>query len=157
VEFDGSNDYLTAGTGYDFTTSSFFSVYKNSLNAAQLFGAQNTNNDGWRFQGDTSAARLRVQGVNTDNNVPDSGLNRSVLRSATISGGTVSSYVDSTNSATGSATLSATTSFDFRLGTVFAQVLNLTGNCQEFIWYNSDQSSNRTGIEDNINTFYSIY
>jgi len=28
---------------------------------------------------------------------------------------------------------------------------------QEFIIYNSDQSANRTDIEDNINTFYSIY
>ena len=157
VEFDGANDYLTAGTGHDFTTSSFFSVYRNSLDAAQLFGAQGTNDNGWRFQGGTSAARLRVQGVNTDNSGADSGLSRSVLRSATISGGTVSSYVDSTNSATGSATLAATTSFDFRLGTVFAQSLNLTGNCQEFIWYNSDQSDNRSNIEDNINTFYSIY
>jgi hypothetical protein len=28
---------------------------------------------------------------------------------------------------------------------------------QEFIVYTSDQSSNRTNIEDNINTFYNIY
>jgi hypothetical protein len=33
----------------------------------------------------------------------------------------------------------------------------LNGNIQEFILYTSDQSSNRTNIEDNINTFYSIY
>jgi len=31
------------------------------------------------------------------------------------------------------------------------------GNIQEVIIYPSDQSSNRTGIEDNINTFYNIY
>ncbi len=31
------------------------------------------------------------------------------------------------------------------------------GVIQEFILYASDQSSNRTNIEDNINTFYSIY
>lgn len=30
-------------------------------------------------------------------------------------------------------------------------------NMQEIIFYESDQSSNRTNIEDNINTFYSIY
>jgi hypothetical protein len=30
-------------------------------------------------------------------------------------------------------------------------------NMQEFVIWNSDQSSNRTNIEDNINTFYSIY
>jgi hypothetical protein len=32
-----------------------------------------------------------------------------------------------------------------------------SGLCSELIIYNSDQSSNRTNIEDNINTFYSIY
>ena len=31
------------------------------------------------------------------------------------------------------------------------------GNLQELIFYNSDQSSNRSGIETNINDFYSIY
>lgn len=33
----------------------------------------------------------------------------------------------------------------------------LDGTMQEFIIYNSNQSSNRTGIETNINDFYSIY
>jgi hypothetical protein len=33
----------------------------------------------------------------------------------------------------------------------------LNTNMQELILYPSDQSSNRTGIEDNINDFYSIY
>jgi len=33
----------------------------------------------------------------------------------------------------------------------------LTGKIQEFILYNTDQSSTRTGIETNINNFYSIY
>ena len=31
------------------------------------------------------------------------------------------------------------------------------GNVQEIIIYKSDQSSNRTGIEDNINDYYNIY
>ena len=32
-----------------------------------------------------------------------------------------------------------------------------TGRAQEFIFYDSDQSANRAGIETNINAFYSIY
>jgi len=32
-----------------------------------------------------------------------------------------------------------------------------SGNFQEIVIYNSDQSTNRTNIESNINTFYSIY
>jgi hypothetical protein len=34
---------------------------------------------------------------------------------------------------------------------------NWLGNMQEMIFYTSDQSSNRAGIETNINDFYSIY
>jgi hypothetical protein len=34
---------------------------------------------------------------------------------------------------------------------------NIDGNLQELIIYNSDQSSNRSGIETNINDFYSIF
>ena len=33
----------------------------------------------------------------------------------------------------------------------------LNGKIQEFVLYNTDQSGNRTGIETNINDFYSIY
>ena len=34
---------------------------------------------------------------------------------------------------------------------------NVKGYAQEAIIYDSDQTANRTNIEDNINTFYSIY
>jgi hypothetical protein len=30
-------------------------------------------------------------------------------------------------------------------------------NLQEIVFYNNDQSTNRTGIESDINTFYTIY
>ena len=39
----------------------------------------------------------------------------------------------------------------------YAGSVQASGNFQEFIIYNSDQSSNRTNIEDNINKFYKIY
>lgn len=35
--------------------------------------------------------------------------------------------------------------------------LDLLGNAQEMIFYNSNQSSNQSGIETNINTYYAIY
>jgi hypothetical protein len=34
---------------------------------------------------------------------------------------------------------------------------NMTGTIQELVLYESDQSTNRTGIETNINTYFSIY
>jgi len=33
----------------------------------------------------------------------------------------------------------------------------LNGNVQEFVFYNQDQTTNRIGIESNINAYYSIY
>jgi hypothetical protein len=45
----------------------------------------------------------------------------------------------------------------FSLGTRLTLNFGFDGNMQEFIFYNSDESSNRTGIELNINTYYSIY
>jgi hypothetical protein len=35
--------------------------------------------------------------------------------------------------------------------------IRLNGKICEMVFYNTDQSSNRTGIESNINTYYSIY
>jgi hypothetical protein len=45
------------------------------------------------------------------------------------------------------------------IGTASSNLLasTLNGNIQEIVLYNSDESSNRTGIETNINDFYSIY
>ena len=40
---------------------------------------------------------------------------------------------------------------------LYRNSFRLQGFTQEIIIYNSDQSSNRTGIETNINDFYSIY
>jgi hypothetical protein len=34
---------------------------------------------------------------------------------------------------------------------------NLDGTIQEIIFYTSDKSANRTGIEGNINDYYNIY
>lgn len=38
-----------------------------------------------------------------------------------------------------------------------SSIYNFKGTMMEFIYYNSDQSSNRTGIESNMNSYFSIY
>ena len=43
------------------------------------------------------------------------------------------------------------------LSVPFASIGSMIGTMQEIVFFDSDQSSNRTGIESNINTFYSIY
>ena len=45
----------------------------------------------------------------------------------------------------------------YTLGALFNSTDFLQGNIQEVIIYSNDQSSNRSGIETNINDYYSIY
>ena len=46
---------------------------------------------------------------------------------------------------------------EYKFGNYTTVSLSFSGKLQEFIAYNSDESSNRNGIETNINNFYSIY
>jgi hypothetical protein len=59
---------------------------------------------------------------------------------------------------TNSGTLSTSnSSHDVQLGTYGNNSSNMNGYYQEVIFYPSSQSSNRTGIQSNINTYYAIY
>ena len=62
-------------------------------------------------------------------------------------------------SANGSSTLSGTQQINNNIGsfTPTNSTYSFDGKYQELIHFASDQSSNRTGIETNINNFYSIY
>jgi hypothetical protein len=51
----------------------------------------------------------------------------------------------------------ANSRFDVQLGSWGNNVNNMNGFYQEIIFYPSSQSSNQTGIQNNINSFYSIY
>jgi hypothetical protein len=42
-------------------------------------------------------------------------------------------------------------------GSLHVGTARFEGVIQELVFYSSDQTSNRTGIESNINTFYDIY
>jgi hypothetical protein len=67
-----------------------------------------------------------------------------------------SSLASSTTFHSGGST-SATNSQTQQIGANGSGQENWLGNIQELIFYTSNQSSNRTGIESNINNFYSIY
>jgi len=69
------------------------------------------------------------------------------------SGNSVESYENNVLAINGTDTASITT-YNAIVG---IGRVRYDGNVQELIIWNSDQSSNRTNIEDNINTFYNIY
>ena len=77
-----------------------------------------------------------------------------LLLTALNNAGTMSMFKNSNTIASSSNVLVYSTIID-SIGAASGNFSN--SNLQETILYNSDQSTNRTGIESNINTFYTIY
>jgi PKD repeat protein len=67
----------------------------------------------------------------------------------------VSTYNATTDAQQGN--LSVATNIPLTIGGTNGNIALWQGDIQEVIFYNSDQSSNRTGIQTNTNLFYSIY
>ena len=66
-------------------------------------------------------------------------------------------YEDGVNTQSGLSYTQNAISSTNAIGGRYSGGLNANINMQEFIIYNTDQSSNRTAIETNINSYYSIY
>ena len=154
VKFDGANDFLDISTAITTSIYSNFSVLKKQstativipigLNSGQSIGAWSDAN----LYENNGSSYVSVPFTNNTNQNLFSVLkigNNLADFSAKQNGITLGSY---TNTAFGSISLSV---LGARTGTYS------DGNLQEIIVYASDQSSNRTGIETNINTFYTIY
>ena len=135
------------------SSSSFVSVTYNDTTDKMLYGTHdNTQDFFWIYS--SAQVRVRESNFQTTLNIAISGQsNTSIFRNNTnnlfISNNGSLSSVSSTDSSMGINTI-----MNGYNGTPFA----LNGTFQEFIlWSNSDESTNRTGIETNINDFYSIY
>ena len=171
LDFDGTNDFLSnsSPTGFSGKSQSAFNV---SLNEAKASGigffwaigdaspstgtVRSLSDEPYlRFQGTIqdydshySANTQRLYSLvcpGTVTTIDDYDLYRdgSLLTPDSSSGGTINNI-----------------SADFlRIGVSSNAQLSLciNGKSQEFIFYNADQSSNRTGIESDINDYYSIY
>lgn len=159
LQFDGSDDDLSVSTPIldaggeqsifstiNNTSGSWFSQYTSSTTGRFLLGLRGTGYNGAFFGGGTSFG-LNISVPNANNELitvikdssssMDGYLNGSLIESAS---GT-SKSIQQINSQVGSLN-----GLDY-----------LDAKFQEIILYNSDQSSNRTDIETNINDFYNIY
>jgi len=164
--FDGSDDFMTSG---DY-------IVELSQNSASVFSVSQTstlsNNNYMLSEGD-SVSPYSSQFILGGGGVPGG---TGILWVNTSSFGTMQTgqhltgfdydqtnfqaYIDGAASGSaGTATVNAETSIYSYIGrnaTTGAGTF-FTGKIQELITYKSDQSSNRTGIETNVNDFYSIY
>ena len=157
VQFDGSNDVLRYEG--DLVTDSVSSIFT-SLNVGS-FDSFKTFIDRYQSPDDGTASirsrstanTLEINSVTTTN---ASYRNSQLLISAFQSSGSSAAYIDgaSVGTASSSANYDGISIGATRIrGSVFYS----SPKMQEVILYNSNQSTNRTGIETNINDFYSIY
>jgi hypothetical protein len=146
LEFDGSNDEIP--TGQNIRVFTIFAVATADDNTSNVIvGSATDTNEFFRTEAD--AARIQnnqgvtVSAVTTNQNLIYA-LN-DLTSQIGVNGGSV---------ATGA---TQNDSFDALTIGQKAGAFFYYGRMQEIIIYDSDQSANRTGIETNINDYYSIY
>jgi len=156
VEFDGSADFMDL-TGLTNAASdySFFSVTKSNV---ALANAWTIDSQSGRviFDGRGSALGPYYDGSwrGTAHNSTVQQLN-AIFAIAPSSG---TSYLNGSVINTGLAYTQKAIGGTVRLGRNSVASTNLwNGTMQEIVLYASDQTSNRTAIETNVNDFYSIY
>ena len=162
-----TNDYLKSANTGDFSgkEQSVFFVVKETSSSGQFTGVGDNSITTGALRAVTPEPYLRFVGRTQDYNshvdlnnqhlyslvcpdtvttIDDYDLyrNGTILTPDSLSGGSLVNLVGSDVTVGHAPTLSG---------------VAYTGYMSECIWYNSDQSNNRTNIEDNINTFYSIF
>jgi hypothetical protein len=151
LSFDGGDDFLTPLTSAasDYT---LHAVTKNSATGSYLF--------------DSQSGRLILEARGTNRGVyfdggwqgtSHTGINQQLQSIYAVAPSSGQSYVNGTQINTGVSYTQTAIGGTTRFGGGYFGGSRILGSMQEFIFYASDQSSNRTNIEDNINTFYNIY
>jgi hypothetical protein len=164
LQFDGSNDHLRflGSTITSINNVSLITVsgeINNGISTQFLYtiGLPTTSKAmGLAYTSNENINLFAWGGADTTST--SSYLNQ-ILSFATINTVNTSLSVNSTNTVTNTLTSSISIEDSSMWISTRPQLvqLYLNGKCQELISYYNNQSSNRTGIETNINDFYSIY
>jgi len=165
LDFDGSDDYMVATytLGTDLTS---VLVLKSNINTSSADGTiyqyniDNVNHFAHGFRNGGLYTRMFKNGILNEENGYDFSSTSQFLsfNIYDYDNSTNYLYVDNVLRTDNNAGRSTTTSNSFI--SIMARSsgdFNIDGKLSELIFYPSDQSSNRTGIETNINDFYSIY
>ena len=159
LEFDGVNDgYLLDTTGLDIGSISSLTVGRMlSISLSVMFGLSGTTNNrrwyaplissGTFSYGYATVAQAITTPEDTNQNL------HTMIAGTTLNG--VEAFLNGTSVGTTTRTTGSVSGED--------GIANLNGgfyancNVQEVIFYGSDQSSNRTAIETDVNTYFSIF
>ena len=156
VDFDGTDDALSAGS-VDVATMTISVVHTMDSTSDQkrpfvVKGAVNGAKDSFAQAGDFT---LRYDGAfSPKTQTPSTGTQ--YLRFSLRSTSAQTDHVNGTSNVNDTKTL-PNIEGTYSIGNAIALTVTFDGRIQEAIAWESDQSSNRTGIESNINTFYSIF
>lgn len=164
INFDGTNDFLSGAAKTTIDNTAIFAVIKSDSNTQDAVFIQNTldaNNLvalglGGAGTDNKLGSRLKVGGSNVDS-VGDNTFTATdqTLVSYIADNSTSQIFIDGTeetDSPTSRSIGTATT-----IGAKGDGNNPFNGAIQEVIFYDSNESSNRTAIETNINEYYSIY
>jgi hypothetical protein len=160
VQFDGANDALNSSSSVSLPLNNAFALVAKGISTAtdEVLNINYTSGLNVRIQSNN----VRVLYTDSDQNNVASASNNQFLLYA----GRQSSSNTVYGSLDGGAQLSDTSldsgSWNTATGTLHVGARNGTslewdGLIQEVVYYASDKLNDRTNIEDNINTFYSIY
>lgn len=165
LSFNGTSQYLAVTDNTilhaSSLTSCFYTAQITSGNLNPPLASKSYNGDGGYFFGQLGTDNKLQLYIDQGVNIVGTGtiLNSQKLFTNFNMTGTdnITYYINGSLDATSTkSSLSGTNSTYFALG-FDPGGFYLKGNFQEAIIYSIDNTSNRTGIEGNINTFYSIY
>lgn len=173
MEFDGANTSLDAntlasvfsGTDKDFTNIGVYNTNNTSLGNRSAFGfgySVSGNDLIWVGEGNSvlNQGRIDMRDFNLVSSFVQGGSVQN--QSLVFTNGTYDNlnlFINNSNIGNSSVNLGNIRLDKFSIGCLSRSTKNIfwIGFIQEIIIYNLNQSSNRTGIENNINSFYSIY
>ena len=168
LQFDGSNDMLKY-TGLLYTTNTVFGTVVFSHNSANQYSQILSQNSGG--VGRSSLLQLNDTSPRKSAYFFNNGTSYNNLSSGTISSNTQTlltnysfsnNYYNALNGGLANNNISGqaftpTSANGSSIGGTPINTDFLNGVIQEILVWNSDQSSNKTGIESNINSYYAIY
>jgi hypothetical protein len=178
IVFDGTNDSLLSTTAIDPLFVSVVNTPNTTANFKSLIGADTSASGSlgafyFQYASPTRVPRFaRITTASTLNVPVDMFVNGSQvsnqvknLLTGIRTDTTINLFTNSTSQGSGSTVnplkpVGGADTGKFRIGAAYfndAVVDFFPGSMQEVILYTSDQSTNRTGIETNINGYYSIY
>jgi len=173
AQFDGSDDYMSLSSisltdrFSEYIVNTHTSVSNNhSIGISRWVSGTNNRQFTWRIQSDTAYDFFISQNGSNTYSLADyssATINTQYLYAGELNLSESQEFEHYRNNVLISSSFSSgfsnlfNSTLDMELGSFNGGGSNFQGYMQEVVFYNSDQSSNRTGIETNINDFYSIY